>query len=77
MVVVDTFKQAEDGNGYILRLYESCGAGGQATVRFARPIKALSTCDLMEQGDEPAAFAENTFCFETTPYCIHTYRVRF
>ena len=76
-LVVDTFKQAENGNGYILRFYESCGAGGKATVRFARPIKVLSTCDLMEQSDQAAAFDGNCFTFDTTPYCIHTYRIAF
>ena len=76
-VVLDTFKKAENGDGYILRLYEACGSGGKATIRFAKPITALSTCDMMEQGDAPATFDADSFSFETSPYCIHTYRVRF
>jgi len=76
-LVVDTFKQAEDGDGYILRLYESCGAGGHATVRFAKPIQSLSVCDLMEQNNEAVEFDGNSFRFQTSPYCIHTYRIRF
>lgn len=76
-VVLDTFKKAENGDGYILRLYESCGNGGKVSVRFAKPIVSVHTCDMMEQGDEAAAFEANEFSFETSPYCIHTYRVRF
>lgn len=76
-LVLDTMKKAEDGNGYILRLYESAGRGGNAVLRFAKPIKALYTCDMMEQGDEPAAFEGSSFTLETTPYCIHTYRIVF
>jgi len=76
-VVVDTFKQAEDGDGYILRLYEACGTGGDVTVQFAKAIRSLENCDLMEQGSEPAAFEGNGFYFQTSPYCIHTYRIRF
>ena len=76
-LVLDTFKKAEDGNGYILRLYESAGRGGKATLRFAKDIKDLSICDMMEQGQEEATFAASAFTFETTPYCIHTYRVIF
>jgi len=76
-VVVDTFKQAENGDGYILRLYEACGAGGPVTVRFGKKIQKLSVCDLMEQNDSPAAFEEDYFSFQTSPYCIHTYRISF
>ena len=32
---------------------------------------------MMEQGREEATFAGSAFTFETTPYCIHTYRVIF
>ena len=76
-VVVDTFKQAEDGNGYILRLYEACGSSGNVTVCFAKEIRSLDTCDLMEQGNTPAAFDGDRFRFQTSPYCIHTYRISF
>ena len=76
-VVLDTFKQAENGNGYILRLYESAGAGGTAKITFAKPIKALFTCDMMEQEDQEAPAQGNSFRFETSPYCIHTYRIIF
>ena len=76
-VVVDTFKQAENGDGYILRLYEACGAGGPVTVRFGKNIQKLSVCDLMEQNDKPAVFEEDRFSFQTSPYCIHTYRISF
>ena len=76
-LVLDTLKKAEDGNGYILRLYESAGRGGKATLRFAKEIKALSICDMMEQDQQEASFAGNAFSFETTPYCIHTYRINF
>ncbi len=74
-VILDTFKKAEDGNGYILRFYESCGKGGNVTVSFARDLRAVSICDMMEEGREEVAFDGNSFTFETSPYCIHTYRI--
>jgi len=76
-VVVDTLKQAEDGDGYILRLYEACGNSGTVTLRFARKLQVLDTCDLMEQDNQPAPFQGNSFSFQTTPYCIHSYRIEF
>ena len=75
--VLDTFKKAEDGNGYILRLYEACGGGGQVTLRFAKALTKVTACDLMEQNEDAVSFTADSFTFETSPYCIHTYRVRF
>ena len=75
--VLDTFKKAEDGNGYILRLYEACGGGGQVTLRFAKTLTKVTACDLMEQNEEAVSFTADSFTFETSPYCIHTYRVQF
>jgi alpha-mannosidase len=33
-VMVSALKQAEDGNGYILRLYESMGEAAEAQIRI-------------------------------------------
>ena len=76
-LVLDTLKKAEDGKGYIVRLYESCGKGGTATLRFAKELKSVTACDLMEQNEETVATDGNSFTFETAPYCIHSYRVEF
>ena len=76
-LVLDTFKKAEDGRGYILRLYESAGKGGEAGLQFALAPKSVTACDLMEQDEEALSVSGNGFAFETSPYCIHSYRVVF
>ncbi len=73
--VLDTVKGAEDGNGLILRVYESQGARGEAAVRFGREIESAMECNLMEV-DEAAARAEgDTLKFYIKPYEIKTFRV--
>ena len=76
-VLLDTFKKAEDGRGYILRLYESCGKGGTVKLQFAKALKSVTAVSMMEEDEGAVDFADNTFTFETTPYCIHSYRVEF
>ena len=74
-MVLDCIKKAEDGNGYIVRLYEACGGGGKVTVRFAKGIKQVFACDLMENDEGSVPVADNGFAFETAPYCIHSFRI--
>ena len=76
-VVLDTFKKAEDGKGYILRLYESCGKGGEVKLQFAKALKSVTAVSMMEENEGNVAFDGSSFTFETTPYCIHSYRVEF
>ena len=75
-VVLDSVKKAEDGDGYILRLYEACGGGGKVTVRTAVPVKQVIACNLMEDNETEIPVESGGFTFETTPYCIHSFRVR-
>ena len=73
--VLDTLKGAEDGDGLILRVYESQGARGEAAVRFGREIESAVECNLMEV-DEAAARAEgDTLKFYIKPYEIKTFRI--
>ena len=48
-VVIDTLKPAEDGNGLIVRLYESFGSHAPATLAFAEPLQAVEVVDLLER----------------------------
>ncbi len=42
-------KQAEDGAGMILRLYEPHGNRGRATLRFSLPLQRIARVDLLEE----------------------------
>lgn len=47
--VIETIKPAEDGNGMIVRLYESHGGHANVILKFADAPKAVETVNLLEQ----------------------------
>ena len=76
-VLVDTVKQSEDGNGWILRLYEY--EQNRHTVGlqlFATPKKAV-LCDLMENELEPLAIASTQLNIPIKPFEIVTLKLCF
>ncbi len=76
-LMADTVKQAEDGNGVILRLYEYQNRRGKATVRLSGRIARVAECDLMENDVAGLAHGDREFAFEYKPYEIKTFRVIF
>ena len=42
-------KRAEDGRGWILRVYESQGGRCDATVKTSLPFKSVTECNLVEE----------------------------
>jgi hypothetical protein len=75
-VVLVTWKQAEDGNGYILRFLETAGAS--ATVEVKSPIFAIQSgwrCNAVEENQQPLAAAADGLMFEVKPHEIVTLRV--
>lgn len=78
-IVVETVKPAEDGNGLIVRLYETHNQRGRATLSFASHLHSVQECNLLEEalGDAPAyLIKENGFSFEVRPFEIKTFRVQ-
>ena len=47
-ILVETIKQAEDGDGFIVRLYESGGGQRDASLHFALPVRDAERVDLLE-----------------------------
>ena len=74
--VVETFKAAEDGDGYIIRGYESLGRRVRATLSLATKPAAAELCDLMERklSDLPL---DGGITIDAKPFEIVTLRVRF
>ena len=57
-VVVESVKWAEDGGGFIVRLYEAEKSGGSATIRFGAGVKSISECNLLEEERKPLALSD-------------------
>ncbi|MBR2951075.1 MAG: alpha-mannosidase [Lachnospiraceae bacterium] len=74
-VVIDTIKGAEDGNGIIVRVYESQGARCKAELKFGFAAKKVCECNLMEICEQDIPVTDNSFVFRIKPYEIKTFRI--
>lgn len=75
-VMLETVKQAEDGDGWIARLYETDNARTEAALYWNRPIAAVEECNCLEEKKGDVAFAGNEIPFTIRPYEIKTFRIR-
>ncbi len=75
--VLETVKRAEDGRGWILRLYDALGTGGPATVSFGGAPRRAFACDLLEQDGAPLPVKDGAVVLEFKPFEIKTVRVLF
>lgn len=77
-VIVETVKRAEDGDGWIVRLYEAKHERHHAvTLRFSQPIRRAAECNLIEEGDAAAQHEGSALTFAIAPFEIKTFRVWF
>ncbi len=74
-VLLQAFKVAEDGNGYIARFYET--EGKAASVGWKGPGKAgkAQLCDMVERPVSPAAIEGDRVKFDIGPWQVVTLRI--
>lgn len=75
-VIVETIKQAEDGNGIIVRLYESQRQRGQVRVRFGSAVGSAWTTNLLEENEAALSVDQDSILLNIKPYQIMTLRVK-
>ena len=73
-VIIETVKPAEDGNGFIVRAYETEGSYTLCNLTFDSAIKSVFETDMLEYNDEPINTENNSaqLCFK--PFEIKTLR---
>ena len=74
-VVIDSVKQAEDGDGLIIRLYEDQNKTTMAPLIFRGSVKFLYLCDLLENKIEELNVDNQQAQIKFKPYEIQTIRV--
>ena len=74
--VMETVKQAEDGDGVIVRLYECENARTTTKLHWNRPFASVTECDLQENALTDVPVEGGTFKFTIKPYEIKTFRIR-
>lgn len=72
----ETIKRAEDGDGYILRIYENRNERTKMEVHLGFPVSSVESCNLKEEYAGPVDLAGNGFTDFIKPYEIKTYRLR-
>ena len=72
---VEMMKKAENGNGYILRIYENCNTRTPMTVKLGFEISRVEECDLLERPLRPIETDGYRFKDFIKPYEIKTYRI--
>ena len=75
-VVIETVKRAEDGDGIIVRLYESHRQRGAVTVRFTFAVKSAWETNLLEENQAELPVASGAVSLNLRPYQIVTLRVK-
>ncbi len=75
-VILETVKQAEDGDGLIVRLYECYRQRGPVTLRCRQPIIAAWETDLIERNETALTVSGDAVTLWVTPYQIRTLRIR-
>jgi len=76
-VLIETIKKAEDGNGYILRLYESHRKRGLVEIASCFPIKIAWETNLLEENLARCSILDSKIHIEFKPFEIKTLRVIF
>ncbi|GER90159.1 hypothetical protein KDW_43210 [Dictyobacter vulcani] len=74
-VIIETIKRAEDGNGIIVRLYESQRRRGRVTLTTGFNLAEVWHTNLLEENGEQVQCQGNELTFSIKPYEIVTLRL--
>ncbi len=75
-IIIETVKQAEDGEGLILRLYEHERTRQSFDVHAGIPIAEAWRCNLLEENEESLDATEGKAALRAQPYQIMTIRLK-
>ena len=74
-IIIETVKRAEDGNGLIVRFYESQRRRGDVTLICAFPLAQVQKVNLLEEAQETLIPDGNLVTLFVKPYEIVSLRL--
>ncbi len=74
-VIIETVKQAEDGHGLIVRLYEAQRTRGRVALKAGFPLATAYRCNLLEETEVELPVRGDKVAFDIRPYEIVTLRL--
>ena len=75
-IIVETVKQAEDGDGLIVRLYEHERTQQVFDLHAGFPLAKVHRCNLLEENEAPLDVTEGKATLRAQPYQIMTLRLK-
>ena len=75
-VIIDTVKPAQNGDGIILRVYESSQCRGKVNISSVLPFERVTECNLMEENERDIPTKGKSFAFDIKPFEVKTFRLR-
>ena len=75
-IIVETVKQAEDGDGLIVRLYEHERTQQAFELRTGFPLAQAFRCNLLEENEDCLHVTEGKAAMRARPYQIMTLRLK-
>ncbi|MBQ2702018.1 MAG: alpha-mannosidase, partial [Clostridia bacterium] len=75
-IVIDTVKKAENGDGYIVRMYETKNTRTDFSLRFGIPLNVAYLCDLQENELEKVPVDIRTVRLTAKPFEILTLKIK-
>ena len=73
-LIIESIKPAEDGNGFIARIYETEGCYTMCNLTFNSQFESVSKTDMLEYDDEPIETINNSIKLNFKPFEIKTLR---
>ena len=74
-VILNNLKKAEDGQGWILRIYDANGKTSNAVVHFNIPVRKVKEVNLIEDDLAPITVQKNSFSFVIRANEIRTFQI--
>jgi alpha-mannosidase len=75
-VIIETIKRAEDGDGIIVRLYESQRKRGQVLVKMGCAVDSAWVTNLLEENESALDVVNDFILLNLKPYQIVTLRIK-
>ncbi|MEM2028270.1 MAG: glycoside hydrolase family 38 C-terminal domain-containing protein [Candidatus Bathyarchaeia archaeon] len=75
-IVVSCFKEAEEGNSLVVRVYDASGEGGLMEIQFSFSVKEAYEADLMEEPIRPLETLDNKIRLQINPFEIKTLLIK-
>ena len=76
-VVLSALKRAEDGDGFVARVYEPAGRRTRVTLDAMCPIRSAERVNLIEDSKGKMRAGKNGLTFDLAPWQIASVRLRF